>query len=297
MEETSLKGKIYRWLEHSEGWQGKMISFFIVFLVLISVLSLPFEMFLFFEKYKQILFRIEIFVVICFTIEYFLRIYVAPERLKYIFSLNGFIDLMSILPFYLAFIDTRILRLFRLARLARVFKIANMKAVKHSSHELQLFPDEHIEHFAQKHPLLFFIHLVPVLFWLVLGLVIYISFPSFIALQVCLGFVVLASIQFVYAWVHYSHDIIYLTNYRIIITHRELFRKQQHELYYKDIVDIKTFHPHIFAYLFGFGSIVIETSAGTRSFSIEQVAHHNEVSHYIDLKKRGIFPENKVAQN
>ena len=45
------------------------------------------------------------------------------NRLKFIFSVQGLIDLLAILPFYLRIgIDLRSIRVFRLLRLARVFK-------------------------------------------------------------------------------------------------------------------------------------------------------------------------------
>lgn len=67
----------------------------------------------------------EVFVVAIFTIEYFLRIYLSKNRLKFIFSFYGLIDLLAILPFYLAFaIDLQSLRLVRLLRLVRILKLA-----------------------------------------------------------------------------------------------------------------------------------------------------------------------------
>lgn len=59
-----------------------------------------------------------------FTAEYLYRIYSAQDRLKFVFSFYGLIDLIAILPFYLSFaIDLRAMRLIRLLRLARVLKL------------------------------------------------------------------------------------------------------------------------------------------------------------------------------
>ena len=67
----------------------------------------------------------EIVVVVIFTCEYFIRILLSPKRLRFIFSFYGFVDLIAILPFYLAFaIDLRSFRLIRLLRLIRVLKVA-----------------------------------------------------------------------------------------------------------------------------------------------------------------------------
>lgn len=67
---------------------------------------------------------IEFFTVAVFTIEYMVRVYVATPRSKYIFSFFGIIDLVAILPFYVATaVDLRTLRAFRLLRLFRIFKL------------------------------------------------------------------------------------------------------------------------------------------------------------------------------
>ncbi|MFU2509718.1 ion transporter [Pseudoalteromonas sp. ASV78] len=67
----------------------------------------------------------EIVVVVIFTCEYFIRILLSPNRLRFIFSFYGLVDLIAILPFYLAFaIDLRSFRLIRLLRLIRVLKVA-----------------------------------------------------------------------------------------------------------------------------------------------------------------------------
>ncbi len=64
-------------------------------------------------------------IVALFTIEYALRVFVADRKLAFVFSFFGIIDLVAILPFYLALgIDLRSIRVFRLLRLFRVFKLA-----------------------------------------------------------------------------------------------------------------------------------------------------------------------------
>lgn len=67
----------------------------------------------------------EVIVVVLFTIEYLIRVSLSKKRLKFIFSFYGLIDLIAILPFYLAFaVDLRTLRLLRLLRLVRILKLA-----------------------------------------------------------------------------------------------------------------------------------------------------------------------------
>lgn len=53
-----------------------------------------------------------------------LRLFVADKKLKFVFSFYALIDLIAILPFYVARgIDLRSIRVFRLFRLIRAFKI------------------------------------------------------------------------------------------------------------------------------------------------------------------------------
>jgi voltage-gated potassium channel len=67
----------------------------------------------------------EILIVAIFTLEYFTRLILAEDRLKFAFSFYGLIDLAAILPFYLAFaVDLRTLRLIRVLRLLRILKLA-----------------------------------------------------------------------------------------------------------------------------------------------------------------------------
>jgi sigma-B regulation protein RsbU (phosphoserine phosphatase) len=65
----------------------------------------------------------EIVVVAVFSLEYLLRVVAAREKLKFILSFQGLVDLLAIAPFYLAGFDTRWLRTFRLLRLLRVLKL------------------------------------------------------------------------------------------------------------------------------------------------------------------------------
>jgi voltage-gated potassium channel len=68
--------------------------------------------------------------VVFFTLDYFGNIYTARDRLKYITSFWGMVDLLSILPSYLMVFNftgvkaTKILRILRVIRVLRVLKLA-----------------------------------------------------------------------------------------------------------------------------------------------------------------------------
>jgi len=93
---------------------------------------------------RRILRLIEIGTVVVFTIEYLLRIAVADDRRKFIFSFYGLVDLLAILPFYVAQrIDLRSLRAFRLLRLFRTLKLLRYsRAVRRLHNALLLIREE-----------------------------------------------------------------------------------------------------------------------------------------------------------
>jgi voltage-gated potassium channel len=73
---------------------------------------------------RLILDWIETVTVLIFTAEYLLRLWLAESRRDYVFSFFGIVDLLAILPFYLASgLDLRAIRVFRLLRLLRILKL------------------------------------------------------------------------------------------------------------------------------------------------------------------------------
>lgn len=73
---------------------------------------------------RELLSWFEAFTVAIFTLEYLLRLAVADNKMRYVFSFYGLLDLAAILPFYLVRgVDLRGLRVFRLLRLVRAFKL------------------------------------------------------------------------------------------------------------------------------------------------------------------------------
>jgi serine phosphatase RsbU (regulator of sigma subunit) len=94
----------------------------------------------------RVLHYCEVGVVAIFSLEYVLRLVVATEKLKFIFSFYGLIDLLSIAPFYLAGYDARWLRTLRLLRLLRVLKLQR--------HVLETTVSERTRELAEKNVLL-----------------------------------------------------------------------------------------------------------------------------------------------
>ena len=99
-------------------------------LIVISLISFAFETLPNLSTtWQTVLKYTEIVIVLIFTIEYIIRISLCRPRLKYVFSFYGFIDLIAILPFFLATgIDIKSVRAFRLLRLLRFVKLLKYNA-------------------------------------------------------------------------------------------------------------------------------------------------------------------------
>jgi len=117
--------KIKRIVEETDTTPGKIFDIFIQFLIVLSLISFSIETLPdLSENIKRLLKITEAIVVVIFTMEYLLRLFIADKKLKFVFSFYGLIDLFAILPFYGAKgIDLRSIRIFRLFRLVRAFKI------------------------------------------------------------------------------------------------------------------------------------------------------------------------------
>lgn len=104
---------------------GKAFALTIQFLILVSLVSFTIDTLPGLSAAtRQTLDIIEALTVGIFTLEYALRIIAAERRLKFIFSFYGLVDLIAILPFYIASgLDLRSVRIVRLLRLVRIFKL------------------------------------------------------------------------------------------------------------------------------------------------------------------------------
>jgi len=111
-------------VEDTTTTQGKAFAIAIQSLILISVIGFSIETLPDLgPRARHWLYVAEVITVSVFTIEYGLRILVADNRLHFITSFYGLIDLAAILPFYIATgIDLRTVRVLRLFRVFRVFK-------------------------------------------------------------------------------------------------------------------------------------------------------------------------------
>lgn len=132
-------------LEDNTSRKGRIFDYFIQGLIMLSLIAFAVETLPnLSQQTRNFLNVFELFCVVVFTAEYILRIYVAKNPLKYIFSFYGLIDLLAILPFYLSkTLDLRALRSFRVLRLFRAFKLVRYnKALKRFHVAAKLIKEE-----------------------------------------------------------------------------------------------------------------------------------------------------------
>jgi voltage-gated potassium channel len=134
----NLRHRLYDILEHGAigDRTGLAVGRFIVLLIIANLVSTALETVPVLQaRYGPLFIAIEFLSLAVFTIEYGLRLWVAVEhapyrhlsppkaRLKFMASPLGMIDLLAILPFWLAFvlpIDLRVLLVFRMARFLKL---------------------------------------------------------------------------------------------------------------------------------------------------------------------------------
>lgn len=108
---------------------GKAFDIILLFLIIVSVILVALESVESFRlNYSNFLNISEWIITIVFSIEYILRLMCVKKPFKFIISLYGIIDLLSIIPKYISilFFGTQYLGALRALRLLRVFRILKM---------------------------------------------------------------------------------------------------------------------------------------------------------------------------
>ncbi|NND81848.1 MAG: ion transporter [Gammaproteobacteria bacterium] len=133
-------------IEDNNSRSGRVFDLGIQFLIVVSLVSFSLETLPNLSaEWRALLSHMEIFCVAIFTFEYLARIWVADSKPRFIFSFFGIVDLLAILPFYLATsMDLRSLRAFRLLRLIRILKLARYSAAAQRFHRAFLLAREEL---------------------------------------------------------------------------------------------------------------------------------------------------------
>lgn len=126
-----LKARIYEIIFGYESRAGRLFDLVLICMILASVAAVMIDSVAEYNaRFGEILYALEWFFTIVFTVEYLLRIYSSPHPRGYVTSFYGIIDLVSVLPTYIAFlfpasgylIVVRILRVLRIFRVLKLFR-------------------------------------------------------------------------------------------------------------------------------------------------------------------------------
>lgn len=115
---------------------GKIIDIFIIFLNLFICAILVIETYAVAEATRQLLWELEVIIVLFFIIEYVARLYAAPSRLKQLVDIYSIIDLIAILPTLSVLVlplfgitlDIGFIKLIRSFRTFRIFRFLRFTA-------------------------------------------------------------------------------------------------------------------------------------------------------------------------
>jgi len=149
----SLREKLYEVIFGTDTPAGKRFDLILIYTILLSVSALMLDSATVPGSQARVYLRwTEWFFTLIFTLEYFARVYCSPNRWAYVRSFYGLIDLLSVLPSYLALFMLganylliirllRVLRVFRILKLVRYLSEANtlMRALVSSRRKISIF--------------------------------------------------------------------------------------------------------------------------------------------------------------
>ena len=130
----SFKRRIYEILDKARTGDAasRIFDLAMMTMIIVNILAIFIETFDISPYFKRLMDNFETFSVTVFTVEYVLRLWVAPyqyqdiqpwrARIKYFFTFMAIVDLLAILPYYMPFWrldDLRILRVFWLIKANR----------------------------------------------------------------------------------------------------------------------------------------------------------------------------------
>src|SRR5499427_8218174 len=140
---VDLRRRLYEILEHGTigNRTGLIVGRLIVLLIITNLVAMTLDSVPALEaQYGPLFLAIELLSLVVFTIEYGLRIWVAAEhaphrysserkaRWEFVSSPLGVIDLLAVLPFWLAFVLPADLRVLLVFRMVRFLKLARYSA-------------------------------------------------------------------------------------------------------------------------------------------------------------------------
>jgi len=136
---SALQKRLYHIVFGTESTAGWTFDLALIVVILISVLVVMLDSIEeVHARHGVLLSRIEWGFTVLFTAEYLLRIWIAENRGAYLRSVYGIIDLLSIMPTYLALLVPQAapLLVIRLIRVLRIFRVLRLFAYLREANEL-----------------------------------------------------------------------------------------------------------------------------------------------------------------
>ncbi len=119
---SAIKEKIHFWFEDMETPAGRALDIFIVILIFILSVIFVIKTYRLSPEFLYWLNRSEDLIIMIFILEYILRIWSAPGRIREMLKIYSIVDLIAILPIFFAIDSYQVLRIFRALRVLRLIR-------------------------------------------------------------------------------------------------------------------------------------------------------------------------------
>lgn len=119
---TDLKNRIHFLFDDIETPAGRAVDIIVVILIFIVSVVFVIKTYTLSSEFHSLLDRIENTIIIIFIIEYLLRIWSAPHRIREMMKIYSLVDLIAIIPIFFAIDSYQVLRIFRALRVLRLIR-------------------------------------------------------------------------------------------------------------------------------------------------------------------------------
>ena len=128
---SSWRARMHEIIFEADTPAGKLFDVVLIVSILLSVIAVMLDSVrVVYQSYGHILYAVEWFFTILFTIEYILRLVSVQRPMLYATSFFGWIDLMAILPTYVSLFipGAQYLLVIRILRVLRIFRVLKLMA-------------------------------------------------------------------------------------------------------------------------------------------------------------------------
>lgn len=138
-ERSALQARLFHIVFGTDTPAGRYFDITLILIILASVTVVMVDSIASVHaRYGDLFWRVELGFTLLFTLEYLLRIWISENRRAYLRSVYGVIDLLAILPTYVALLlpQTAPLLIIRLIRVLRIFRVLRLLAYLREANEL-----------------------------------------------------------------------------------------------------------------------------------------------------------------